>query len=64
MFDLCYSNGANLNILNKQNLSPLTLAAKLRRVNVSKVLTFQTTYEVIRVVDFNLHKIYLFLQKC
>lgn len=35
MFDLSYSNGASLNILNKQNLSPLTLAAKLRRVNVS-----------------------------
>ena len=34
MFDLCYSNGANLNLLNRQNLSPLNLAAKLRRVNV------------------------------
>lgn len=35
MFDLCYSNGADLTILNRQNLNPLTLAAKLRRVNVS-----------------------------
>lgn len=36
MFDLCYSNGANLTVLNKQNLSPLQLAAKLRRVDVSE----------------------------
>lgn len=35
MFDICYSNGANLNIVNKQNFSPLTLAAKLKRVDVS-----------------------------
>lgn len=35
MFDLCFSNGANLNIVNKQNFTPLTLAAKLKRVNVS-----------------------------
>ena len=34
MFDLCYSNGANLNALNKLNLSPLTLAAKLCRVEM------------------------------
>lgn len=35
MFDLCYSNGANLDIVNKQNFTPLTLAAKLKRVDVS-----------------------------
>lgn len=35
MFNLCYSNGAKLDILNAQNLTPLQLAAKLRRVDVS-----------------------------
>lgn len=35
MFDLCYANGANLDITNKQGLTPLTLAAKLKRVDVS-----------------------------
>lgn len=35
MFDLCFANGADLTILNKQNLNPLTLAAKLKRVDVS-----------------------------
>lgn len=34
MFDLCYSTGANLNIANKQQLTPLTLAAKLKRVEL------------------------------
>jgi len=34
MFDLCYSTGANLNLLNHQRLSPLTLAAKLERVEM------------------------------
>lgn len=35
MFNLCFSNGAKLDILNAQNLTPLQLAAKLRRVDVS-----------------------------
>lgn len=34
MFDLCYSNGANLSLVNKLGFSPLTLAAKLRRVEM------------------------------
>lgn len=42
MFDLCYSNGANLSILNRQNLSPLTLAAKLKKVEMFfHILTIQ-----------------------
>lgn len=42
MFDLCYSNGADLNIVNKQNLTPLTLAAKLKRVDMFfHILTIQ-----------------------
>jgi transient receptor potential cation channel subfamily V protein 5 len=34
MFDLCYSNGARLDIHNQLGFSPLTLAAKLRRVEM------------------------------
>lgn len=42
MFDLCYSNGADLELVNKLNLSPLTLAAKLRRVDMFfHILTIQ-----------------------
>lgn len=35
MFDLCYSTGANLQISNRLGLTPLMLAAKLQRVDVS-----------------------------
>ena len=34
MFDLCYSNGANLDLVNGQQLGPLALAAKLERVQM------------------------------
>lgn len=43
MFDLCYSNGANLDIVNKQNFTPLTLAAKLKRVDVSGYKSYRAT---------------------
>lgn len=31
MFDLAYQQGANLNIKNRQGLTPVTLAAKLAK---------------------------------
>lgn len=47
MFDLCYANGANLDITNKQGLTPLTLAAKLKRVDVSVQAGDPSTYRTI-----------------
>ena len=39
MFKLALENGANLRIANKQNLTPLTLAAKLAKKKVlSKIM--------------------------
>lgn len=35
MFDLCYSTGASLKVPNRLGLTPLMLAAKLQRVEVS-----------------------------
>ncbi|XP_054262159.1 transient receptor potential cation channel subfamily V member 5 [Macrosteles quadrilineatus] len=34
MFDMAYETGSNLSILNIQNLTPLTLAAKLARIEI------------------------------
>ena len=36
MFDILYSLGGRLDIRNRQGLTPLTLAAKLARKEVSK----------------------------
>lgn len=47
MLDLCYSSGADLRALNKQNLTPLTLAAKLGRVEM-----FFHILEIQRVVNW------------
>lgn len=38
MFDLIYSHGGRLDIKNRQGLTPLTLAAKLARKDVSVIL--------------------------
>jgi hypothetical protein len=35
MFKLAYENGAKLQVMNKQKLTPLTLAAKLAKKGVS-----------------------------
>lgn len=40
MLKLAYDTGGKLQIMNKQNLTPLTLAAKLGKKNVFFILFF------------------------
>lgn len=48
MFDLCYSTGASLQIPNRLGLTPLMLAAKLQRVEVSSDELSSFRYKTLR----------------
>uniref|UniRef100_A0A915CYT0 Uncharacterized protein n=1 Tax=Ditylenchus dipsaci TaxID=166011 RepID=A0A915CYT0_9BILA len=48
MFQMVYENGGKLQILNKQNLTPLTLAAKLAKKNM-----FEQILQIISIKNWN-----------